>query len=296
MDARNSSLRSPGSPAALAQVQAACDLIRANPEGRHTLRKLAHSVGASPFHLQRSFTRFVGISPRLFVEACRMGRLKAALKKGANVTTALYDAGYSSSSRLYERSDAALGMTPATYKRGGEGSTIDFTVASSPLGLLLVAATRRGVCRVMLGDDASRLGDELRAEYPRAEVRRNDRLLSGHVRQIVAHIRGGSPHVDLPTDVRATAFQWRVWQALRAIPYGETRSYHDIAEAIGAPTATRAVARACATNPVALLIPCHRVVRSDGGLGGYRWGIERKAALLARENATNQGRRRSNIK
>lgn len=271
-----------GGPA-FAQVQSACNIIRANPEERHTLRQLARRVGASPFHFQRTFTRIVGISPRLFAEACRLGQVKAALKKGMNVTTALYEAGYGSSSRLYERTETAFGMTPATYRSGGLGAKIDFTVASSPLGRLLVAATERGVCRVMIGDDDRALSQELRSEYPRAVVRRNDAALNGQVRELVAYLRGRCPHVDLPMDVRATAFQWRVWRALRAIPYGETRSYREVAAALGAPSATRAVARACATNPVALLIPCHRVIRSDGDLGGYRWGIERKAKLLERE-------------
>jgi AraC family transcriptional regulator, regulatory protein of adaptative response / methylated-DNA-[protein]-cysteine methyltransferase len=270
---------------ALKQVQAACDIIRAHPEERHTLNALAGRVGASPFHFQRTFTRLVGISPHAFAEACRLGQMKSALRKGDRVTPAIYDAGYGSSSRVYERADAAFGMTPATYRRGGLGATIDFSIAASPLGRLLLAATGRGVCRVMIGDKDAAMEKELRAEYPHADIRRNDRILSAQVRALLEYLSGQSPHPELPLDVRATAFQWRVWRQLRAIPYGETRTYQQVAREIGAPTATRAVARACATNPVALLIPCHRVVRTDGSMGGYRWGIERKEKLLAQETS-----------
>ena len=270
---------------ALAQVQAACDFIRTHPEKRHTLSKLAGRVGASPFHFQRTFTQLVGISPHAYAEACRLGRLKSALRKGTKVTPAMYDAGYGSSSRVYERAGTAFGMTPATYRRGGLGAKIDFSIVESPLGRLLVAATERGVCRVMIGDADRALEVELRAEYPHADIRGNDAILTEPVRALLAYLRGRSPHPDLPLDVRATAFQWRVWRQLRAIPYGETRSYQDVAKAIGSPTAARAVARACATNPVALVVPCHRVVRTDGSMGGYRWGIDRKEKLIAREKS-----------
>ena len=277
---------------ALTQVQAACDIIQTHPEARHTLSSLAGRVGISPFHFQRTFKRLVGISPHVFAEACRLGRLKSALRKGTKVTPAIYDAGYGSSSRVYERAGTAFGMTPATYRRGGLGANIDFSIAESPLGRLLVAATRRGVCSVMIGDADRALEIELRGEYPHAEIRRNNAILSAPVRGLLAYLCGRSPHPDLPLDVRATAFQWRVWRQLRAIPYGETRSYQEIARAIGSPTAARAVARACATNPVALLIPCHRVVRTDGSMGGYRWGIQRKEQLLAQEKSAGSGRRR----
>src|SRR5688572_9992810 len=265
------------------QIQQACEIIRANPEERHTLGALAGRVGLSRFHFQRAFTQVVGISPRAFADACRLEQVKTALKKGTRVTPALYDAGYGSSSRLYERAGAALGMTPATYRKGAPGVQIDFTIADSPLGRLLLAATARGVCRVMIGDSDTVLERELRHEYPHAAVRRNDRILSGQVHALLDHLRGRSPHAALPLDVRATAFQWRVWGELQAIPYGETRTYREVAAAIGKPTATRAVARACATNPVALLIPCHRVIRTDGSMGGYRWGIPRKEKLLKQE-------------
>ena len=269
----------------ISRVQAACDIIRANPEKRHTLNALAGRVGLSPFHFQRTFTQLVGISPRAFAEACRLGELKSALRKGARVTPALYDAGYGSSSRLYERAGTAMGMTPATYRKGGLGAEIDFTIANCAFGRLLLASTSRGVCRVMIGDNDDRLERDLRKEYPRAVIDRDDRILSTQVRALLDYLRGGSPHPDLPIDVKATAFQCRVWRALRAIPYGETRTYSVVAAAIGKPRATRAVARACATNPVALLIPCHRVIRTDGSMGGYRWGIDRKKKLIRHEKA-----------
>ncbi|HKY21220.1 MAG TPA: methylated-DNA--[protein]-cysteine S-methyltransferase [Vicinamibacterales bacterium] len=267
------------------QIQQACEIIRANPEKRHTLGVLASRVGLSRFHFQRAFTQVVGISPRAYADACRLGQVKSALKRGEHVTPALYDAGYGSSSRLYERADAALGMTPATYRKGAPGVEIDFTIAESPLGRLLLAATARGVCRVMIGDKDAALERDLRQEYPHATVRRNDRILSAQVRALLGHLQGRAPHVELPLDIRATAFQRRVWAQLQTIPYGETRTYREVAAAIGKPTATRAVARACATNPVALLIPCHRVIRTDGSMGGYRWGIPRKETLLKQEQA-----------
>ena len=274
------------------QIQRACDIIRANPERRHTLDALAGRVGLSPYHFQRAFTQAVGISPRAFAEACRLRQVRAALKRGDRVTPALYDAGYGSSSRLYERAGPALGMTPATYRKGAPGIDIDFTIAKSPLGRLLLAATARGVCRVMIGEVDAELERGLRDEYPQAVIRRDDRLLSAQVRVLLDHLRGGSPHAALPVDVRATAFQWRVWRELQAIPYGETRTYRDVAAAIGRPSAARAVARACATNPVALLIPCHRVVRTDGSMGGYRWGISRKEKLIAQERQARKGQAR----
>lgn len=201
------------------------------------------------------------------------------------MTGAMYDAGYGSSSRLYEQAPAQLGMTPADYRRGGEGVRINYTIAGCSLGRLLVAATEKGVCAVRLGDSDAELEANLLSEYPAAEVNRDDEALSKWVEQLLRHVEGQHPQLDLPLDVRATAFQWSVWEKLKKIPYGRTRSYSDIARAMGRPTATRAVARACATNPVALVIPCHRVVREDKSLGGYRWGLERKRALLERERS-----------
>ena len=220
-----------------------------------------------------------------------MRRLKSRLKKGDNVTTALYEAGYGSSSRLYERAPSHLGMTPAAYRRGGEGMHIDYTIVDSPLGRLLVGATDRGISALYLGESDATLRTAIEKEYPRAELRRDDDgpgSLGEWVEKILTHLRGQKPHLDLPTDVQATAFQRRVWEELRRIPYGTTRTYTQVARAIGNPAAVRAVARACATNPVSVVVPCHRVVREDGNLAGYRWGIGRKQTLLEHEAAAAQ--------
>ncbi|MFL5800230.1 MAG: bifunctional DNA-binding transcriptional regulator/O6-methylguanine-DNA methyltransferase Ada [Roseiflexaceae bacterium] len=272
-------------------IQHACQYIDERADSAPTLEEIGQAVGLSPYHLQRTFKRIMGITPRQYAEACRMGRLKERLKEGDDVTTALYEAGYGSSSRLYEQAPGRLGMTPATYRRGGLGARISYTIADSPLGRLLVAATERGICFVSLGDDDTTLDAALRGEYPAAEIARAEvdssadagPGLHAWVGAILGHLRGQQPHLDLPVDVRATAFQLRVWETLRAIPYGSTRSYGAVAESLGQPGAARAVARACATNPVAIVVPCHRVVGEDGGLRGYRWGAERKRALLDRE-------------
>jgi len=266
-------------------VQRVCRAIAANPEEPPTLAGLSADVGLSPFHMQRTFKRVMGITPRQYTDACRIDRLKGELRKGEAVTSALYGAGYGSPSRLYERAPAQLGMTPAVYRRGGAGMQIHYTVVPCPLGLLLVAATERGLCAITLGDTDDALADGLTKEYPAANVTRDASGLDTAVEAIIRHLHGQKPHLDLPLDVQATAFQWRVWEALQAIPYGSTRSYSEIARVIGQPTAARAVAQACATNRVALAIPCHRVVRESGDLGGYRWGIERKRTLLAHEQA-----------
>jgi AraC family transcriptional regulator of adaptative response/methylated-DNA-[protein]-cysteine methyltransferase len=237
----------------------------------------------SPYHLQRVFKRIVGVSPREYREALRVGEFKSRVKKGESVTSALYEAGYGSSSRLYENAGGRLGMTPAAYRRGGRGAGINYTIAGCPLGRLLVAATEKGVCAVRLGDSDKELEAALRTEYSEAEIHRDDKSLGEWVGALVDHLQGKHPRLDLPLDVQATAFQLSVWKKLREIPYGSTRSYSEVARAIGRPSAVRAVARACATNPVALVIPCHRVVRENQSLGGYRWGIERKRALLERE-------------
>lgn len=264
-------------------VEKVCRLIDAGLEEPLRLEALSRAAGVSPFHLQRTFRRVLGISPRQYAEARRLLRLKAGLRQGQDVTTALYDAGYGSSSRLYERSHHHLGMTPATYRRGGAGARIRYTVVGSPLGRMLLAATSSGVCAVKFGDSAKKLFADLAREFPAAELARDRRGLARWAQQLAGSMRGGSPAFDIPLDLRATAFQWKVWEALRAIPRGATRSYRQVAQAIGRPRAVRAVARACATNPVAVLIPCHRVVRTDGALGGYRWGVERKKTLLQRE-------------
>jgi AraC family transcriptional regulator of adaptative response/methylated-DNA-[protein]-cysteine methyltransferase len=268
----------------MSRVQRACARL-ARADGHLSLTALAAQVGGSPYHLQRTFKRLVGVTPRQYADACRLDRLKRGLRAGSLVTTAVVDAGYGSSSRFYERTAPKLGMTPAVYGRGGAGMDVKYTIVDSPLGRLLVAATRHGVCAVAMGssDHALRLG--LADEYPAARIASGGTALRAWTARILAHLSGRRPHLDLPLDIQATAFQWQVWSALSHIPRGETRSYSQVASAIGRPAATRAVARACARNPVALAIPCHRVVPSVGGVGGYRWGAERKRALLERERS-----------
>lgn len=251
-----------------------------------TLAELSAGANMNAFQLERAFRRLMGISPKQYADARRMLRLKTSLRKGDTVTTALYDAGFGSSSRLYERAPSHLGMTPAEYGRGGLGMKIHYTITDSPLGRLLVAATEKGVSALYLGESDANLEASLRKEYPRAEIfadgGKSERLKSW-MEKVLAHLRGKQPDLDLPTDVQATAFQRRVWQELRRIPFGRTRTYTQVARSIGKPAAVRAVARACATNPVSIVVPCHRVVREDGELAGYRWGIERKQALLKHE-------------
>jgi AraC family transcriptional regulator of adaptative response/methylated-DNA-[protein]-cysteine methyltransferase len=254
-------------------------------EGPPTLAAMAEFAGLSPHHLQRTFKRFMGISPRQYAEACRLRRLKIGLKAGENVTHALYEAGYGSSSRLYEGAAGHLGMTPRSYGRGGKGMLIRYTIVDSPLGRLLLAATEKGISAVSIGKRDPALERALYDEYPAADIRRDTAGLAGSVRALLDSLEVERPHPELPLDVQVTAFQRRVYEALRAIPAGRTRSYAEIAEAIGQPGAVRAVARACASNPVALLIPCHRVIRKDGRTGGYRWGAPAKQALLAMEKA-----------
>ena len=249
------------------------------------LARLAREAGVSAAHLQRTFTRIVGLSPKQYQEQRRVGALKSALRDGRTVSSATYEAGFASGRRVYEAADDALGMTPGAYRRRGVGVTIHYTVVRTSLGLLLVAVTERGICSVALGDDEAALVGSLRTEYPAAELARatdaDDRLVDA----VVAHVEGTARATDVPLDVKATAFQWQVWRALQHIPEGATRTYQEIARELGHPSAARAVARACASNRIAVLIPCHRVVRGDGALGGYRWGVARKAALLAREHA-----------
>lgn len=252
-------------------------------EERVTLEALARVARLSPHHLQRTFAGATGISPRQYADAVRLSALKDRLRRKEPVTMAMTEAGYGSSSRLYERSPQALGMTPGDYRAGGAGARIAYTVAKSPIGALLVAATERGVCSLKIGGDDASLGRALREEFPAAEVRRDEAALGRWVRAIVNHLSGKGTRLDLPLDVRATAFQWRVWEALRAIPYGETRTYQEIARRVGSPLASRAVGRACATNPVAILIPCHRVVRGDGSLGGFAYGLGVKRTLIDAE-------------
>lgn len=273
------------------KVRRSCVYL-ANVEGRASLATLAKRIGGSPYHFQRNFKRLVGVTPRQFADACRLDRMKARLRRGVDVTSALFDAGYGSSSRFYERAASRLGMAPSSYRKGGAGMSIHYTVVSSPLGSLLVAATERGVCAVSMGRDRHELERALAREYPRASLARDARTLTPWVEAILDHLKGRTPRLDLPLDVRATAFQWQVWTALGAIPRGETRTYADVAASIGRAGAARAVARACASNPVALAVPCHRVVPAHGGTGGYRWGAARKQALLEAEARTRASRRR----
>ncbi len=273
-------------------VRRACRFIEGGDDGPPTLAALSAEVGLSPYHLQRTFKRLVGVTPRQYADAHRLSRLKARLRAGDQVAGALYEVGYGSSSRLYERAGGQLGMTPAAYRRGGKGWRLGYGIVDCALGRLLVAATARGICAVYLGDDDRSLEGALGAEYPAAEIARDDAGLADWMGGIAAHLEGARPHVGLPLDVQATAFQRRVWEELRRIPYGETRTYGEVARAIGRPGAARAVARACATNPVSVVVPCHRVVRGDGGLGGYRWGAARKEALIEKERAVARTRER----
>jgi AraC family transcriptional regulator of adaptative response/methylated-DNA-[protein]-cysteine methyltransferase len=248
-----------------------------------TLNHLARVASMSPHHLQRRFKAIVGLSPREFQSAVRAGKLRTSLRDGRDVTTAIYEAGYGSPSRVYEAAPTGKGMSLSAYRRGGAGMRIEYSTMTSPIGTILVAATGNGVCSVKIGDSEAALANELRREYPAADVEANTKQRSEWVQAIARHLRGDAPSLDLPIDVRATAFQWKVWRELQRIPYGETREYAEVARSIGKPKAVRAVARACATNPVAIVVPCHRVTPKSGGVGGYRWGAERKARLLATE-------------
>ena len=265
------------------KVRRACVYL-ANVDGHVSLSHLAARLGGSPYHLQRSFKRIVGVTPREYADACRLRKLKRGLRSGASVTDAMVAAGYSSSSRFYERAASKLAMTPQTYGRGAAGRTITYAIDNSPLGRLLVAATPKGVCAVFMGNSDAALERALANEFPAATLVAGHTGLRKWMREIVGHLRGQRPRLELPLDVQATAFQWQVWNALSRIPYGETRTYKEVAASIGRPSAIRAVAHACASNPVSVVIPCHRVVRTSGELAGYRWGLDRKKALLAAEH------------
>jgi AraC family transcriptional regulator, regulatory protein of adaptative response / methylated-DNA-[protein]-cysteine methyltransferase len=271
----------------LGAIERACRFIeaRVSQGERFTLAELGAHCGLSPWHLQRQFRRAMGVSPHDYGDQHRLARFRGELQQGEGVAAATYGAGYGSSSRVYERADGLIGMTPATYAKGGKGAEIAYGIAASPLGRLLAAATRRGICFVGLGDNDARLESELRESFPAADsIRRDDRELGRALGALLSYLAGKEPHVDLPVDIRATAFQRRVWQELCRIPLGETRSYGEIARALGNEGASRAVGRACATNPVSLIVPCHRARGRDGTLTGYRWGIKRKDALLQHES------------
>jgi AraC family transcriptional regulator of adaptative response/methylated-DNA-[protein]-cysteine methyltransferase len=264
-------------------VESLIRYIEANLDQPLTLTALGERAGYSPTHLQRVFKRVAGLSPRQYVEAARVQRLKDELRQTDRVTDAVYEAGFNSASRVYEGSSAKLGMNPSAYQRGGRGVDIQYTIVDSPLGRLLVAASPQGVAGVSLSDDDATLHAYIQDEFPRATLSQPSPAFAAWVQEVLRQLDGELPHTELPLDVQATAFQRRVWQELQRIPLGETRTYSEIARAIGQPTAARAVARACATNRIAVVIPCHRVIREDGTMGGYRWGLHVKELLLKRE-------------
>jgi AraC family transcriptional regulator of adaptative response/methylated-DNA-[protein]-cysteine methyltransferase len=266
-------------------VQRAAGHLAESSEETLRLGVLAKTLGTTQATLRRAFLQVTGLKPRELAEALRIKRFKAMLRAGKSITDALYETGYGSSSRVYERSNAQLGMTPATYQKGGQGMRIGYSIAKSPLGKVLVAATERGVSAVYLGDAENRMVAELRQEYPCAEIAPATDSFHRWVREIVGRIEGKQPRLELPLDLQATAFQRRVWQELQRIPRGRTHTYSQVARSLGQPKAARAVARACATNPVSIVVPCHRVIREDGTLAGYRWGLSRKQQLLAKERA-----------
>ncbi|MET0618426.1 MAG: methylated-DNA--[protein]-cysteine S-methyltransferase [Luteibacter sp.] len=277
----------PAAADALERVRAALDADDAASD----LASLASLAGLSPTHLQRAFRRRYGVSPAEYARARRFGQLREALRDGAAVTDAVYDAGFGSGSRVYEESDRRLGMTPASYRAGGAGASIRYTTTGTPLGRLLVATTAKGICSVTLGDDDAALEARLADEFPLAERERVDEGRDGWLDAVIARVTqelgwdGGDAPAMPPLDVAATAFQWRVWDALTRIPRGETLSYGELAAKLGVPKAARAIGRACGSNKLALLVPCHRIIREDGSLGGWRWGMEIKQQLLATERA-----------
>jgi len=278
----------PGEPSTAERRSAAiaesCRAIEVSPEPPE-LDALAEAAGMSRFHFQRVFKAVTGVTPQAYARAHRAAKVREALARGGSVTGAIYGAGFGSSGRFYESAEGMLGMTPTKYRSGAPAITIRFAVGACTLGAILVAASEKGVCAILLGDDPDALARELQDRFPRAELRGGDRGFEEWVAIVVGHVEAPSVGLSLPLDVRGTAFQLRVWQALREIPIGSTATYTEIAARIGAPGSVRAVAGACAANPLAVAIPCHRVVRRDGDLAGYRWGVERKRELLARERA-----------
>jgi AraC family transcriptional regulator of adaptative response/methylated-DNA-[protein]-cysteine methyltransferase len=284
-----------GESRALRQIQFARDYIDQHPGETITLEKLGQIASMSPYHLQRTFKRIVGVSPKTYTSARRLNRMKSRLKRGDTVSRATYDAGYGSGSRAYEHARAGLGMTPGAYRNGGRGMRIEYALVSTSVGQLLAAATERGLCAVMLGDNVPQLEGELRREYPAAVLERNDQGLKQYTEEISGRLSGREEDTALRLHVQGTPFQWQVWEALRRIPPGETRSYQAIARELGRPAAARAVARACASNRVALVVPCHRAVRETGELGGYRWGVDRKKQILDQERAYGDSRKEATV-
>jgi AraC family transcriptional regulator, regulatory protein of adaptative response / methylated-DNA-[protein]-cysteine methyltransferase len=266
-------------------VKAVCRYIERHLDEPVTLTQLGREFRQSPFHLQRTFKAVLGITPKAYADSCRMDQLKENLRAGHSVTRAMYDAGYGSSSRLYERTASQLGMTPDKYRRGAVSAVIRYTCTDSPLGRMLIAATDKGICAIQFADSDEELEQGIKHEFPFAIRRRDDSGLHAWEQLLLHQMRGYKLSSTLPLDIQATAFQRKVWAHLQSIPFGETQSYREVAKAIKQPTAARAVARACATNPVAIAIPCHRVVRETGEMGGYRWGMDRKKTLLEMEQA-----------
>ena len=280
--------------AGMLQVKLAREYLEQHAGETVTLKQLGAVARMSPFHLQRKFKRIVGLTPKAYASALRMERMKSGLRQGDTVSRATYDAGFGSGSRAYEHVRSSLGMTPGVYRRGGRGVRIRFTVVLSPVGQLLAAATDRGLCSVMLGDDALDLERRLREEFPEALLERDDGALKPYTDQVVARLDGGRD-TAIALDVPGTEFQQQVWNALRTIPAGETRSYQAIARELGRPTAARAVAAACASNRLALVIPCHRAIREHGETGGYRWGADRKRTILERERRQRDSRKDQSV-
>lgn len=267
-------------------IEDVCHYIQTHLDAPLHLADLGEQFHLSPFHLQRTFKRIKGVSPRQYAESYRLEQFKTHLQDGKSVTDALYDAGYQSSSNLYEHIPTRLGMTPTTYRKGGKGMHISYDIIETALGYVLIAATTQGVTAVRFGDAETALENELAREYPEAQRERDAQKLHPWMTLLQLHLQGQPAQEQIPIDVHATTFQWKVWKALQAIPMGSTRSYSDIAHAIGHPEAARAVAQACAHNPVAVFVPCHRIVRSNGELGGYHWGVERKKQLLEMEQSS----------
>jgi AraC family transcriptional regulator of adaptative response/methylated-DNA-[protein]-cysteine methyltransferase len=270
-------------------IEQLCRYIEAHAEEGPDLAELAARAGLSRFYLQRRFKAAGGLTPRQYIEACRLRKLKESLRTSRDVAEAVYDAGFGSSSRVYERADTRLGMTPKEYRNGGRGLAITHVTAGSPLGLMMIGATDRGICFLQFGESEEALAKALRREYPGARLEKMPEPHPPEFERWIAalreHLKGNRPRLDLPLDVQATAFQMQVWRYLASIPYGEVQSYREVAEGIGKPAAVRAVAQACAANRVAVVIPCHRVIRGTGQLGGYKWGVERKRALIDLERA-----------
>lgn len=276
----------PGAGATL--IARAFECLQSDETEVPTIEELSVQLNVSPGHLQKTFKIVLGLSPKEVMDMMRIGKFKQQVKQ-TDVVTSLYESGFGSSRALYEKAGETLGMTPATYKKGGKDIKIYYTIADSRLGKLIVAATEKGICAISFGDEAAELEDELKKEFFAANIENNDETLKDSVTAVLRNLEGEQNLLDLPLDVRASAFQMRVWAELRKIPYGETRSYGQIAETLGNARAVRAVARACATNPVALITPCHRVIAADGKLSGYRWGINRKKMLLDKEQSTENG-------